>query len=92
MLGDNAIFTTTQEKSDHYDLGKIDETFLKNRVDDFTRHFYICGPDKMISDINELLICLVQNQTRSFLKNKFLGLVISGTSTKLSRFGVALLY
>lgn len=58
MLGDKAIFTTTQEKSDECEFGKIDEAFLKNHVDDFSRHFYLCGPDKMVSDMTELLISL----------------------------------
>lgn len=55
MLGSNAVFTTTQEKTNAYESHIIDETFLKNHVNDFSKHFYICGPDKMVSDINEIL-------------------------------------
>lgn len=58
MLGDNAVFITTQERTGDYHFGKIDEAFLISRVDDFSKHFYICGPDKMISDINEILVGL----------------------------------
>ena len=50
MLGKDAIFLCTEEDKQH-----IDETFIKKEVSDFTRHFYVCGPDKMISDINDIL-------------------------------------
>jgi len=55
MLGSNAVFTTTQEKTNAYESHIIDETFLKNHVNDFSKRFYVCGPDKMVSDINEIL-------------------------------------
>jgi len=55
ILGANAIFITTQEKSSPYEHGKIDEAFLKMHIDDFSKHFYVCGPDKMISDISSIL-------------------------------------
>lgn len=35
--------------------GRIDEAFLKKEIKDFSVHFYVCGPDKMISDINTIL-------------------------------------
>ena len=55
ILGSNAIFLTTQERDSQYEYGKIDEAFLKNHIDDFSKHFYVCGPDKMISDISAIL-------------------------------------
>jgi ferredoxin-NADP reductase len=58
MLGKNAVFTTTREKSAQYEFGVINEAFLTAQVNDFTKHFYVCGPEKMISDINALLIKL----------------------------------
>lgn len=60
MLGKDLINILTNENpraKDHaaYKYGRIDEAFLKQEVTDFHVHFYVCGPDKMISDINEIL-------------------------------------
>ena len=50
MLGKDAIFLCTDQDNRH-----IDAAFLKKEVSDFTKHFYVCGPDKMIADINKIL-------------------------------------
>ncbi|HEY1166375.1 MAG TPA: FAD-binding oxidoreductase [Chitinophaga sp.] len=55
ILGSNAHFILTQEKKEGYENGFIDMAFLQKNIPDFTRHFYICGPDKMIHDINAAL-------------------------------------
>jgi ferredoxin-NADP reductase len=55
MLGDNSVFITTDDDAAGYDHRRIDEAFLNQEVKDFTKHFYVCGPDKMISDINAVL-------------------------------------
>lgn len=51
MLGSNFINVITQTEPDSYanpDLtylkGFIDKEFLQNTIDDFDRHFYVCGP------------------------------------------------
>jgi hypothetical protein len=54
-LGDDAIFTLTREKHQDYHHGHIDEEFLKNHVDDFNKHFYVCGTPEMTKSINETL-------------------------------------
>jgi ferredoxin-NADP reductase len=33
----------------------IDKAFLSREIKDFTKQFYICGPDKMVSDITQAL-------------------------------------
>jgi ferredoxin-NADP reductase len=55
MLGNNAHFTITSQKDSKYDKRKINADFLKTEVKDFTKHFYVCGPDQMVTDINETL-------------------------------------
>lgn len=55
MLGDNAVFIITNQKDSKNDRRRIDSDFLKAEVDDFSKHFYICGPDPMIQDISEKL-------------------------------------
>jgi ferredoxin-NADP reductase len=56
MLGNSFVNVLSQEKSSKYLNGRIDEDFMKKQVVDFSAHFYVCGPDKMISDINDILV------------------------------------
>jgi hypothetical protein len=55
ILGSDAHFILTREEKEGYEHGFIDTAFLQKNISDFTRHFYICGPDKMIHDINAAL-------------------------------------
>jgi len=55
ILGANAIFTTTEEKTGEYESQRINENFLKQHIKDFEKHFYICGPDAMVVDITNML-------------------------------------
>lgn len=56
ILGPNAIFTLDKKGDSEYPQGYIDEAFLSKNVEDFRRHFYICGPDPMIKAITATLI------------------------------------
>jgi len=55
ILGDNANFTTTEDKKTEGEHRRINEKFLKTEVDDFSKHFYVCGPDKMVAQISKTL-------------------------------------
>jgi ferredoxin-NADP reductase len=55
MLGDNAHFTTTSQKGGKNDHRKIDIDFLKAEVGDIKKHFYVCGPDQMVTDVKKSL-------------------------------------
>ncbi len=55
MLGPDAVFLISSQKDSIYDTRRIDEAFLKAEVSDFTKHFYICGPDAMVEEINGIL-------------------------------------
>lgn len=55
MLGKNFINTLTQENVPGYDHHIIDEKYLKEKISDFNRHFYICGPDKMVASLKIIL-------------------------------------
>lgn len=59
MLGENFINTLTQEEVAGYDHHKIDEEYLRQKISDFSRHFYICGPDAMVKDVQTTLQKLV---------------------------------
>jgi ferredoxin-NADP reductase len=58
MLGRNATYLLSQDHKEGYPHGRIDETFLRQNVDDFKKHFYICGPDPMISALTHTLTSL----------------------------------
>jgi ferredoxin-NADP reductase len=55
ILGKNLVNILSGEQNDRYSKGHIDEAFLKKQVTDFSKHFYVCGPDKMIADITSIL-------------------------------------
>ena len=55
MLGRQALVILTKEKKPGYLEGPINKSFLQQHVKDTKQHFYICGPDKMITDIAAIL-------------------------------------
>lgn len=68
MLGKNFINTLTAEKTKQYDNSRIDETYLKNKITDFSRYFYVCGPDPMIESIQALLIKLGADKAKVIIE------------------------
>jgi ferredoxin-NADP reductase len=61
ILGENFINILTEEDSDKYEHGRINEDYLKSNITNFQQHFYICGPDPFIKDISEALAKLGAN-------------------------------
>lgn len=55
MLKDNALYVLSDEPDKVHYSGYIDEAFLKKHVDDFSKHFYLCGPPKMIESLQDIL-------------------------------------
>jgi hypothetical protein len=55
ILGSQVLFTTTRQQDNGYLFGHIDEAFLKKHVTDFSKHFYMCGPDTMVQGIQNTL-------------------------------------
>lgn len=55
MLGRNAIFTVTKEHSRKHHNGHINEQFLKENIDEMDKHFYLCGPPKMVEALQDCL-------------------------------------
>jgi ferredoxin-NADP reductase len=58
MLGENFVNVITHEKTDEYIHRFIDKDFLKENINDFSKHFYICGPPKMTENIQKALKAL----------------------------------
>lgn len=55
ILGKNFINTLTKEKKDGYENRLIDYTFLKEKIDNFKQHFYVCGPPPFVKDVSNAL-------------------------------------
>lgn len=55
ILGEAAVYILSKENNPAYLSGRIDAAFIREHVKDFSRHFYICGPDPMIAAIADLL-------------------------------------
>lgn len=58
MLKDNFITIYTREHVIGYLDRRIDRNFLTGHIRDFGGHFYVCGPDDFVKDINQLLLDL----------------------------------
>jgi hypothetical protein len=56
MLGNNVIFITTRDAVPEFEHGRINEEFLRDHILDFNKQFYICGPEPMVQELNEILI------------------------------------
>ncbi len=55
ILGDNFINTLTKEKKGGYENAKIDTDFLAEKIDNFSQHFYVCGPPSFVEAITKSL-------------------------------------
>jgi hypothetical protein len=55
MLGLNFMNTLTAEKKEGYENSRIDFNFLKDKIDNFKQHFYVCGPPEFVKAISEAL-------------------------------------
>jgi ferredoxin-NADP reductase len=58
MLKDNFISVYTRENVIGYLDRRIDRNFLIQNIVDFSKHFYVCGPDEFVKDMNALLLDL----------------------------------
>ena len=55
ILGAHVHYTLSKEQNNQYHHGRIDKNYLHRHADDFTKPFYVCGPDEMVAEINDLL-------------------------------------
>jgi ferredoxin-NADP reductase len=55
ILGKNVVFCLTRDKTDGFENRRIDEKFISNKISDFNKHFYICGPDPMVNELVGIL-------------------------------------
>lgn len=64
MLGDNFINTITGGDPNGYDSRMIDAAYLSDTISDKDQYFYICGPDKMVTDIKQNLLKIGVNEDK----------------------------
>ncbi|MEO6549525.1 MAG: FAD-binding oxidoreductase [Ferruginibacter sp.] len=55
LMGDQVVFILSKEDKEGYRSGHINDEFIQKNITDFNKHFYICGPDKMVADISYTL-------------------------------------
>ena len=58
MLGPAYINVFTREGVIVFRERRIDRDYLVETIRDFSQHFYVCGPEKFVKDIFELLLNL----------------------------------
>ncbi|WKV13634.1 FAD-binding oxidoreductase [Marivirga harenae] len=61
ILGENFISTLTHQNIEGHENKMVDMDFLKNHLENFTQHFYVCGPDAMVKDVSKHLEMLGAN-------------------------------
>lgn len=55
MEGLETLWTVTADSKSKLTQERIDSDFLKAHITDFSQNFYLCGPDKMVSDLRDAL-------------------------------------
>lgn len=55
MDGLDTLWTVTNDARSKLLQERIDTDFLKAHIDDFSQHFYLCGPDAMVADLRQSL-------------------------------------
>ncbi|MBU3927467.1 MAG: flavodoxin reductase [Bacteroidetes bacterium] len=58
LLGENFINILSDEVTDEYAHGQIDEDFLKANIAGFNQQFYLCGPPPMMAAVKKQLVNL----------------------------------
>jgi ferredoxin-NADP reductase len=60
-LGERCTLTCTRSSSPDCASGHIDQNYLTNRIQDFSQHFYVCGPPGFVEAVNGALQSLGAN-------------------------------
>ncbi len=55
LLNKKTTYVVTDQEDTKHKNAYINEEFLKNEIDDVQKRFYVCGPPKMVEEINKIL-------------------------------------
>jgi ferredoxin-NADP reductase len=69
LLKNNFISILSQENRYGYANGHITKEFLKANIADFSKKFYLCGPEAMMDEVEKLLYDLGVNE-KSIIKEE----------------------
>jgi len=58
LLGDDFINILSEEEAEGYQQGHVSAALIKNYQDEYSRYFYVCGPDPMIAAVEKELSSL----------------------------------
>jgi ferredoxin-NADP reductase len=61
ILGTNAHYINTEEKDPQFGKRYITKEFIRAVIKDFSKPFYVCGPDKLVGGITKILTDLGAN-------------------------------
>lgn len=54
-FGSRCILTCTRQGGPGYENRRITQTFLKEKIQDFSQRFYVCGPDSFVEELRSSL-------------------------------------
>jgi cytochrome-b5 reductase len=54
-LGERCMLTCTRSQAPGCEGRRVDRDYLAERIQDFDRHFYVCGPPGFVEAVNEAL-------------------------------------
>lgn len=72
MFGPELVLVLTEEEKEGYEHGKIDRTFLRRRIKDFSCYFYLCGPKLFVKSMKDTLEDLSADPKKIILEEGFL--------------------
>jgi ferredoxin-NADP reductase len=55
MLGDRLRLLITREPSTCHENARIDKEYVNTHARNFDQHFYLCGPEKMVTELSTAL-------------------------------------
>lgn len=71
MLGNRFINTLTREDSSGYRHSRINHSFLKENIPDFSSYFYVCGKVSMMRAIRDDLLALGAHKGKVIIEMDF---------------------
>ena len=54
-FGERCILTCTRGSAPGYENRRITPEFLKEKIQDFSQRFYVCGPDEFVEEVKSFL-------------------------------------
>lgn len=57
-FGKECLLTCTRQKTPIYDNRRIDKAYLGEKIKEFNRHFYVCGPSLFVEEVKTALTAL----------------------------------